>query len=578
MVDSGLARILRHDPRHGIDRLEVERISRHSADQRAGRAGRLGPGKAVRLWTRFEHDRLPEAETPEIRRVDLASTVLELRAWGVADPASFEWFEAPEPAALERAEELLIALGALSAKGGALTEAGQAMLAIPAHPRLARMLVAARAAGVLEEGAALAALLEERDLLPLSASGREPWQRGSRESGPSDLLLRLDRLEEAERAGFRRERLAALGIDAAAARSAARTRDALLRSAREALGTEPKRRGGGRSAGAKGEEAAILRVLLAGYPDRVARRRAAGSPRGLMAGGRGVALSPKSVVQEAELFLALDLEEGSAGPAPAEARVHLASAVRREWIEEDFPEFIDEKTETWFDAKLEKARCTEAVCYRGLPLEEPRERRPDPAEAEKLLAGAARERAEGIFQADEEAWRWIRRARCLREWMPELGLPALEGAELGEILAVSCSGRIGLRELREAGLLDLLKGRLPFELVGAVERHAPEALQVPSGSRIRLAYEPGKPPVLAVRLQELFGLAETPRVAGGRVAVLLHLLGPNFRPVQVTQDLKSFWNNTYIQVRKDLRARYPRHAWPENPWTAPPQRKPGWKP
>ncbi|MBI4607107.1 MAG: ATP-dependent helicase HrpB [Planctomycetes bacterium] len=570
VIDGGLARILRSDPRTGIDRLEVSRISKRSAEQRAGRAGRLGPGTAVRLWTRAEDALLPEAEAPEVRRVDLSATVLELKAWGVTDPASFGWFEAPEPAALERAEELLAALGAVEERRGPLTPAGRAMLAIPAHPRLSRMLVEAHARGVLAEGAALAALIEERDIVPLIAAGR-PGGGGASETGPSDLLARLDLLDEAERlgrGGGGRGRLAALGVDPGAVRAVLQARDALLRSARETLGPEPRPAGRG-----SGGDAALLRVLLHGYPDRVVRRRAKGGDRGRMTGGRGVALARESIVRDAELFLAVEVEDGPRGSQ--EALVRLASAVRRDWLEEDFPQAISEARETFFDAKLERVRSTAAALYRDLPLEEPRDHRPEPAEAERVLAAAARERAEEAFAADEDASRWLARVRSLREWMPELGLPAFSLEELREAIAQACAGKSSLAEVRALGLVEVLRGRLDRAQLQALDRHAPEALRVPSGSAVRLAYEPGRPPVLAVRLQEMFGLAETPRVAAGRVPVLLHLLGPNFRPVQVTQDLRSFWDNTYAQVRKDLRARYPKHAWPEDPWTAAPQRKPG---
>jgi ATP-dependent RNA helicase HrpB len=570
VVDGGLARVLRNDPRHGIDRLEVTRISRQSADQRAGRAGRTGPGVALRLWTLAEHAALAEREEPEVRRVDLAATVLELRAWGVSDPSRFEWLEAPESRALSRAEDLLLDLGAIAERSGPLTGTGQAMLRIPVHPRLSRMLIEAHRLGVLEEGGALAALIEERDLIPLSARAHPGGEAfpgrvgGDSERGPSDLLLRLDLLEEAERRGFRRDSVP--GVDMAAARSVSRARDALLRSARQALGPTRKPRAGARAADA---EAALLRVLLLGFPDRVARRRAKGSLRALLLGGRGAALSPSSVVRDEEFFLAIDLDDASRGER-AEARVHVASAVRREWIEEDLAPFISERVETRFDPESEKVRSTATLSYRDLPLEEPRERRPPPGEADRILEAAARERAEEIFRSDEEAAEWLVRARCLGEWLPELDLPEFDAAELGDALAPACAGKTSLAEVRAAGLLGLLLARLPHQKAVAVEKHAPPAITVPSGRSHRLEYQPGRPPVLAVRLQEMFGLAETPTVARGRVPVLLHLLGPNHRPVQITQDLKSFWNTTYAQVRKDLRARYPKHSWPEDPWSAAP--------
>lgn len=571
VVDAGFARVLRHDPRHGIDRLELVRASRRSAEQRAGRAGRTGPGRALRLWTEEEHRALPESEVPEIRRVDLSGAVLELKARGVAKPEEFSWFEAPDRAALERAEGLLVELGALERTGGPLTEVGRAMLEIPAHPRIARILAAARERGVLEGACLVAALIEERDILPVEACESLPGSAARRSgataafaTGPSDLLLRADLFREAEARGFRGTSGAAGALDLAAARAVARARDALLRSALEAWGQRLRKGRGG--------EAALLRALLQGYPDRVVRRRAPGSDRGLMVGGRGVVLAPESVVRDAELFLAIAVDE-IVRAERVEARVSLASAVRRDWIEEDFRTSVRESIRTSFDPEAGKVRSAATTMYRDLPLEDPREVRPPPEEAERLLAEAARERAAEIFAADERAARFLARVRSLRAWMPELALPGFEGAALGEILAGASGGRTSLAEIRALDLAGLLRAALSPAQIRALEAHAPESIRIPSGREVRLLYEPGRPPVLAARLQELFGLAEAPKVAAGRVRVLLHLLGPNFRPVQITQDLESFWRATYPRVRKDLRARYPKHAWPEDPWSAPPSRR-----
>jgi len=298
-----------------------------------------------------------------------------------------------------------------------------------------------------------------------------------------------------------------------------------------------------------------------------------------MVGGRGVVLAEESIVRDSELYLAIEVEAGTepapGRPAPGgDALVRVASAVRREWIEEAFGDRIEERTSTHYDAGADRVRATTAVCYRDLPLEEPRDRRPDPVDASRLLAEAARPRALEIFLAHETAAAFLRRALWLGEWMPEIGLPAFDAADLGSAIADACAGKLSLAEVRKSDLEGLLRGRLEHAQLAAIERHAPETWKVPSGRAVRLEYEPGRPPVLAARLQELFGLAETPSIAGGRVRLLLHILGPNNRPVQVTQDLRSFWDTTYARVRKDLRARYPRHAWPEDPWTAQPESRP----
>ncbi len=570
VIDSGLVRLLKNDPRHGIDRLETERVSQYSAKQRAGRAGRLGPGRAIRLWSAGEQASLPRAPLPEIRRVDLASTILELRAWGVRDPGAFGWFEAPGGPAIRRAEALLASLGALSDENGTLTETGKMLLALPTHPRVARILLAASDVGRLKEGAVLAALLEERDIVRREdmLGGGAPRDRQARDVGPSDLLHRLDLYQEAEEVGFRRGAVSAIGCDPQAVLAVRRLSKELSRAARETLRKRSRVRSKKKRSG---EPDDLLRALLSGYPDRVARRRQKGSDRGRMVGGRGVVLAPESVVRDGEFFLALDVDESVRGERH-EARVRLASRVERAWIEDAFPESVQEMQETSFDEERGKVQTMVTVCYRDLPLEASRQRKPSKQEVQALLEKAARERAEAIVMEDDAACRWITRIRCLAAWMPELDLPRFTVDELEDLVARAAVGKSQLADIGSGDLLRHLKGALQYEQLRAVDVHAPETITVPSGSQIRLGYEEGKPPILAVRLQEMFGLAETPRVAAGRVPVLLHLLGPNFRAVQVTQDLENFWNETYAQVRKDLRGRYPKHHWPEDPWSAEPVR------
>ena len=556
VVDSGLAKRRITDVRHGIDRLETVPISRHSADQRAGRAGRLGPGHAVRLWSEAHHRTRPLADRPEIQRVDLAAVVLELKAWGVADPRAFDWFERPATETLAVAEELLVTLGASTGDDGTLTSTGKDLLSLGIHPRLGRILLAAWDAGHLEAGATLAALLEERDLLTREAASRA----GANESGPSDMLVRLELFELAAAERFHPGRLERLGVHAPRARAVERLRDDLVRRARGVPSARPT--------GPKlDRDNALLIALLCGFPDRLVRRRAPRSERGRMVGGRGVILARESVVRDPELFLALEVEETTRG-GKAESLVRLASCVERAWLEESMSNAVHDTVDTFFDATSGKVKATATRVYRDLPLEEPRQLRPRPEAAADVLRAAARERAATIISQHESAARWLARVRFLRENSSEFNLPDLGAAQLAEIVAAHCAGRSTLDELRAVDWLAVLKGSLPYATQRAVEQQAPATVRIPSGREVTLGYETGQPPVLAARVQELFGLAETPRVAGGRVPVLLHILAPNHRPVQVTRDLKSFWDNTYAQVRKDLRGRYPKHAWPENPWTA----------
>jgi ATP-dependent helicase HrpB len=549
VVDSGAVRRLRFDPATGLDRLELGKISRASADQRAGRAGRQAPGICLRLWPAWEQAALPERETPEIARVDLAGPALQLLAWGEPDLAAFDWFEPPDPAALATATLLLRQLGALDERG--VTALGRTMARLPVHPRLGRLLIEGQRRGRAREAALLAALLSERDPFP-----RAPRGAGPRRASRSDLLDRLDALE-----AFERRNAFAGDLNAGAARYVLRARDQLLELTKRELAAD----------GGEGTEDSLLRALLAAYPDRVARRREPRSPRGVMVGGRGVRLADESAVLEAPLFLCVELDAGSSGQL-SEALVRKASEVEPAWLP---AERLRTAIDLEFDESRDRVAAWKRTRYEDLIISEAEVPPPDAAETARVLAAAAAERLDRALPLDNpEVAAFLARVRSLADWMPELALPRFTEGELRELLPALAAGRKSFAELRRAPLLEVLQGALSYQQLEAVRREAPERLEVPSGSQIRIAYEPGKPPVLAARIQEMFGLAETPRVAAGRVPVLLHLLAPNGRPQQVTHDLRSFWENTYRQVRKELAGRYPRHAWPEDPWNAKPQRRP----
>jgi ATP-dependent helicase HrpB len=287
-----------------------------------------------------------------------------------------------------------------------------------------------------------------------------------------------------------------------------------------------------------------------------------------MVGGRGVRLADESAVLEAPLFLCVDLDGGTL----SEALVRKASEVEPAWLP---AERLRTTIDLEFDESRDRVAAWKRIRYEDLIIAEAEVPPPDAAETGRVLAAAAAGRLDRALPLDDpEVAAFLARVRSLSDWMPELGLPRFTEGELRELLPALAAGRKSFAELRRAPLLDVLHGALSYQQLEAVRREAPERLEVPSGSQIRIAYEPGKPPVLAARIQEMFGLAETPRVAAGRIPVLLHLLAPNGRPQQVTHDLRSFWENTYRQVRKELAGRYPRHAWPEDPWNAKPQRRP----
>jgi len=554
VVDGGRARVLRYDPACGLDRLELSRISAASAEQRAGRAGRQGPGFCLRLWTTAEQATLAPRETPEIQRVDLAGATLQLRAWGETDVSAFPWLEPPPVESLTRAETLLRDLGALA--GGGLTADGKVMAALPLHPRLARLVLAGHRNGHLEGAALLAALLAERDPFR-SRAGDAPVPPCD-----SDALARLELVRAAARDG--RGRDTPYGhLAGGAARRLLQARDQLVRLARRELGPVPPVQ--------LDDDEALGRALLAAFPDRLTRRRETGDARGVMVGGRGVRLGTESGVRRSELFLCLDLDAGRRGER-AEARVRVASAVDAAWLPP--AELVEEET-VRYDLARDRVVAWRGTRFRDLAIAETEVPVRDEAAAAEALAAAARSDLDtSLGLDDEEVAAFLARVRSLARWRPELELPPFDADSIAALLPALASGRRSLAELRRGPVLETLRGLLTSTQRSTLEREAPDRLEVPSGNRIRLRYEEGRPPVLAARIQELFGLTETPRVANGRVPVLVHLLAPNHRPQQVTDDLASFWRTTYPQVRRELRARYPRHSWPEDPLTAIAERRP----
>ena len=558
VVDSGLVKRLRYDPRLGLDRLELGHISASSAAQRAGRAGRLAPGRVLRLWSAADQAGLPEAETPEIRRTDSAPMLLAVLAFHPGDPSSFPFFEAPPGSQLQAGLSLLRRLGALSKEGFRLSERGRRLARLPLHPRLGALLDTARDRGLLEDGALLAALLGERDLL--GGRGRDA---GGACSHDSDLLHRRDLLLELRAGGFSESAARRLGVDRHLAREVQRASEQLLSLG--AGGGLPRRSG-------TVPDRELLRLVAAAYPDRVCRRRAPGSSEAVMAGGRGVRLSEESGVREAELFVALEAEAGRPG-LHAAALVRQASAVDEELLGELFPDELRREHQVFFDERRGAVQSLERRLFDDLVLGE----RVVPAageQASRLLAESAARRFSSVLRSGGEGQQLIARLRLAGRHLPEERWPDASEDGLRALLPALCVGRHSLEELGRLDWSATLLGRLDHRQRGLLDRELPERWQVPSGSRIAIDYaaglDNGAGPVLAVKLQELFGLAESPRLARGALPLTLHLLGPNGRPVQVTQDLRSFWQNGYPEVRRALRGRYPKHPWPEDPWTAVP--------
>lgn len=535
VVDGGQSRQPRFDAGAGMTRLVTVRVSRAAAEQRRGRAGRLGPGVCYRVWTKGEEGGFAPQDRAEILDADLAPLMLDLALWGVRDPAELGWIDLPPETAIEQARGLLSAIGALDSKA-AITPHGRALASAPTHPRLAHMLERARAAGLGALGADLAALLEERD----------PVQGGG-----VDLTWRIEALRDTGK--FLGERNAQ--VDRAAL---ARIRDGSKRL---------RRKGEGASAGTLAD---IGRLVASAYPDRVARRRPGEAARYLLSGGRGAVFRDAADRLADAPFLAIAHLDGN----PREASIRLAAPLTRADIETAFADDIEDVESCVWDAQTDAVIAQRQRRFGAVVLDERKwSDVPKQAIAEAALQGFQRYGID-VLPWEGEAGRlrarviWLSAQAVSPAPMPDWSDVALmEGAS--EWLLPHLGGVRSKPGFASLPLKNILMNMLDWQAREALDRLAPEALETPAGSRARIDYT-SDPPALEVRIQEMFGLTRHPSIAGGRVPLLIRFLSPARRPVQVTGDLPGFWANSYQDVRKDLRGRYPRHPWPEDPLAAPP--------
>jgi ATP-dependent helicase HrpB len=545
VVDSGLVRVARHAPWSGLPTTAIEKTSRASATQRAGRAGRTRPGRALRLYTKADHDARPEHDTPEILRVDLAQTFLELHASGARDVT---WLDPPKADAASAAEMLLARLGAIT-PDGKVTDIGRQMIGLPLHPRQARLLVEADRRGVGEEGCVLAALVGERDLRMSSKARFDGPGRGPSAdiaTDRSDLLALLDLFHEAEGSGFSAHTLRAMGLDPGGVHAAQRAAKQLLRAlSRSTSGRRPET--------PKGVDDALLLAVLAGFPDRVARRRKPGSRDLALAQGGTAELSETSAVRDAPWMVAVDAELQRGRTV-----VRVASEIEPEWLIDLFEDRIREGAELSFDEAKGIVTGGSKMSYDALALSESPGFDPnDPAVAD-LLFERAKVRGARAFAPEDALDRWLARARFAASQDPKIAAPSDEGvlAALREL----CAGKKSFRELEDANLLETLRAKVGS--YGRIDELAPERITLANARSARIEYEDGKPPWVASFLQDFIGTKTSPRA--GNVAIVLHLLAPNKRAVQVTTDLSGFWERHYPSIRKELMRKYPRHSWPED--------------
>ena len=576
VIDSGLARVAGHAAWSGLSTLRLQRVSKASATQRAGRAGRTRAGRCLRLYTLHDFETRAPHEEPEVRRLDLAQTVLELRATGV-DPFALEWLEAPPKAALDAADELLTRLGALDA-ARALTQTGRRLLRFAVHPRLARLVVEAESRGAGGEGAALAALLGERDVERRESFEERRGPRQAKVSAHADAVERLEAFLEAKDHGFAAGRVRDLGLDAGAVRAVERVRQQLARVAERSRALKPAEL-----------DVALRMSLLAAFPDRVARLRERPTERAPGGGGRGPAqsiasgralqlasggaatLAESSVVQDAALLVAVDAEERRADGAGRGGGVIVrsAAAIEEDWLLDLFPDaLVEEKALAW-NASLERVDASLRLRYDALTLDERPDPSPDPAAVAKLLAAEAR--ATGAARLLERVAPLLARAAFVAEAFPDGGVasPGPLADALDRALVALCEGRRSFADLRDATPDEAVAALLGPDALRALARLAPDSVTLPHGRRLAVHYDAGGPPWVESRLQDFFGAARGPAL-GGRVPLVLHLLAPNHRAVQVTTDLAGFWSRHYPAIRKELMRKYPRHAWPEDPAHAAP--------
>ena len=545
VVDSGWKRRPQFDPNSGLSRLTTQRISHAAATQRAGRAGRLGPGHCYRLWSQGEDHGLKPFDPPEILTADLSQLVLDLARWGVHDPAALRWLDPPPAGHFAQAQSVLQALGSLDQQGH-ITPLGRKIAELPAHPRLGHMLMVAVKQGATGLACDLAALLSERDII----KGR-------------------DRSADIE------DRLHVLTAFHTDGQAAAKTLDADIDACRRVVQTSRQLREHlPKPARGKGDDTAGLaatagELLALAFPDRIGQRRGEGRGQYKLSSGRGALLPAHDRLASHDYLAVAELDAGK-----TEGRIFLAAPLARESLTSLFATRLQREERVFWDEQSHMVKAQHLLRLDGLVLEVSPLTKPAPEAVLAALLSGIRSLGLAALPWNERARELQARLQSLQLWQPAAGWPEVSDGwllqNLDQWLAPYLSGMRSAEQLKKLDLFAILTALLDWQQQGQLDREAPPHLTVPSGTRVRLRYTPGEPPVLAVRLQEMFGLADTPRVCKNTVPVLLHLLSPARRPVQITQDLQGFWEGAYHEVKKELRGRYPKHHWPDDPWKAQP--------
>lgn len=558
VIDGGLARIPRYDPYRGINTLLVEKISRASADQRAGRAGRTAPGVCYRLWTEREHRERPGQELPEIKRLDLAEVILTLKASGIDHVGKFRWIEPPEERSIQKALQLLTDLGALTITSvpgdeGVITPMGRRMIAFPVHPRYARMMLAGQELGCVYQACLLAALTQGRDILMRRQGGAVSDQRDDLlgDSAVSDFFRLVRAWNYADKNGYRLDACKRLGVHAQSARQVRPLLDHFLMIARqEKLDVQVR----------PVDDEVIQKCILSGFSDQLARRLDEGTLRCQIVHNRRGQIARESVVKDHALVVAAEVHEIEGKDREVNVLLSLCTAVKPEWLRAMFPEHFNEAVGVEYDTVTKRVEAERQLRFRDLVMESKRMDTPPLDAAADLLAAEVIKGTLTLKQWDHGVEQWIQRVNNLAAWCPELGITAITEADRHTMIAQICYGAVSYKDIKEKDVWPVVREWLNYAQQQLLDQYCPERINLPNGRKAKVTYTP-ESPFISLRIQELFGVEDRVTVAKGRIPVLVHILAPSQRPVQITQDMPGFWRDHYPRIKQELKRKYPKHEW-----------------
>ena len=554
VIDAGLARISEFDPLRGMNTLFIKKISRAAADQRAGRAGRVAPGKCIRLWSAADHAKRTEFEQPEVRRVDITETALKLKSRGIADLTMFRWLDVPTEQGMQHALDLLGNLGATEHEQ--ITALGKSMGVMPLHPREARLIIAANQENCLPEAIFTIALMQ------IDGGGIfMKWKQDGRENfiyeeDTTDFAADHRAYISAEAMQFNPQRCTAIGVLARIAREVKQAIQQL-----EKLTSRMGWDGSNRKVNFTDHSEAFSRAMLTAYSDRIAVRTGAGNYSCRITGGRSGKISPESAVKNSQLFIVTSMTEVGA----RDVTVHLSGCteVLLETVRELRGKFLQEGNQAVYDEKIRRVVNREQTTYQDLVItsKDTGDRGVDPNQAAALLAERVASGELKLKKWDVGVEQWIARLLSLREWMPELELPGFDEEDRAIALETICQGALGYKQIKDKEVMPALQSWLSAGQHAALEAYAPVKIKLSNGQNVKIKYEVGSPPSIALTVQRLYGVSTSPTICNGTITIQTHICAPNQRPWQMTQDLENFWTNGFAQMKKDLAGRYPKHNW-----------------